>query len=78
MKMHDGEVDIDVGLVEQLVASQFPRLADLPVRELRSTGTVNAVYRLGDCLYARLPRLRAADGHEILPGDGHESARWRP
>jgi aminoglycoside phosphotransferase (APT) family kinase protein len=29
----------------------------LPVREVRSTGTVNAIYRLGDCLCARLPRV---------------------
>ena len=30
--MHDGEVDIDPGLVRRLVAAQFPHLADLPVR----------------------------------------------
>jgi aminoglycoside phosphotransferase (APT) family kinase protein len=58
MKMHDGEVDIDAGLVGRLVAAQFPRLAELPVREVPSTGTVNAIYRLGDRLYARLPRVR--------------------
>ena len=57
MKMHDGEADIDAGLVRKLVASQFPELAGLPVTEFASTGTVNAIYRLGDGLYARLPRL---------------------
>jgi aminoglycoside phosphotransferase (APT) family kinase protein len=57
MKMHDGEVDIDAGLVERLVATQFPGLGGLPVRAVQSTGTVNAIYRLGDHLYARLPRL---------------------
>ena len=57
MKMHDGEADIDTGLVRQLVAAQFPELADLAVTEFSSTGTVNAIYRLGDQLYARLPRL---------------------
>ena len=57
MKMHDGEVDIDAGLVERLVAAQFPGLDGLPVRAVQSTGTVNAIYRLGDHLYARLPRL---------------------
>jgi aminoglycoside phosphotransferase (APT) family kinase protein len=55
--MHDGEVEIDAGLVGRLVASQFPELAGLPVRAVRSTATVNAVYRLGDRLYARLPRM---------------------
>jgi len=55
--MHDGEVHIDTGLVQRLVAAQFPDLAGLPVREVKSTGTVNAIYRLGGQLCARLPRL---------------------
>jgi aminoglycoside phosphotransferase (APT) family kinase protein len=55
--MHDGEAEIDAGLVGRLVAGQFPGLAGLPVREVASTGTVNAIYRLGDELYARLPRM---------------------
>jgi len=55
--MHDGEVDLNAGLVRQLVAGQFPDLAGLPVRVVSSTGTVNAIYRLGEQFYARLPRL---------------------
>jgi aminoglycoside phosphotransferase (APT) family kinase protein len=63
MKMHDGEVHIDAGLVGRLVAAQFPQLAGLPVSAVRPTGTVNAIYRLGDHLCARLPRVRRyADG----------------
>jgi aminoglycoside phosphotransferase (APT) family kinase protein len=54
VKLHDGEADIDAELVRRLVAAQFPRLRDLPVRAVPSTGTVNAIYRLGDHLYARL------------------------
>jgi aminoglycoside phosphotransferase (APT) family kinase protein len=57
MKMHDGEVNIDLELVRRLVAGQFPQLADLPISAVRSTGTVNAIYRIGDHLYARLPRM---------------------
>ena len=55
--MHEGEVAIDAALVTRLVAAQFPALADRRVRAVRSTGTVNAIYRLGDDLYARLPRV---------------------
>ena len=51
MKMHDGEADIDAELVRRLVAAQFPALAGLPVTAFRSTGTVNAIYRLGGGLY---------------------------
>ncbi|HET7270756.1 MAG TPA: aminoglycoside phosphotransferase family protein [Rubrobacter sp.] len=57
-KMHADEVNIDVSLVRRLVDAQFPQWADLPIRAVRSTGTVNAIYRLGDHLYARLPRVQ--------------------
>jgi aminoglycoside phosphotransferase (APT) family kinase protein len=59
MKMHDGETDIDAGLVRRLVAAQFPGLAGLPVSAVQPSGTVNAIYRLGDRLCARLPRVRS-------------------
>jgi aminoglycoside phosphotransferase (APT) family kinase protein len=72
MKMHDDEVDIDAGLVGRLVAEQFPHLADLPITEVRSTGTVNAIYRLGDRLCARLPRVA-----EWAP-DLDREWRWLP
>ena len=67
MKMHDGEADIDARVVRRLVAAQFPRFRDLPVRAVRSTGTVNAIYRLGDRLCVRLPRMREWAGR---PGEG--------
>jgi aminoglycoside phosphotransferase (APT) family kinase protein len=55
--MHEGEVDIDAELVGRLVTAQFPELADRTIRVVRSTGTVNAIFRLGDDLYVRLPRM---------------------
>jgi aminoglycoside phosphotransferase (APT) family kinase protein len=58
MKLHDDEFGIDTDLVRRLVAEQFPHLGDLPVTEFRSTGTVNAIYRLGDELSVRLPRVQ--------------------
>jgi aminoglycoside phosphotransferase (APT) family kinase protein len=57
-KMHADEVLIDAELVRRLIAEQFPRWADLPISTVRSTATVNAIYRLGDHLYARLPRVQ--------------------
>jgi len=56
--MHDGEVGHDVGLVERLVRGQFPELAGRAVTRFSSTGTVNAIYRVGDDLYVRLPLLK--------------------
>jgi aminoglycoside phosphotransferase (APT) family kinase protein len=55
--MHAGEVDIDAALVRRLLSIQFPHFADLPITPVRSTGTVNAIYRLGDTLCVRLPRV---------------------
>jgi aminoglycoside phosphotransferase (APT) family kinase protein len=62
-KMHPDEVDIDIALVSRLLAAQFPQWADLPIEPVLSTGTVNAMYRLGDDLAVRLPRVQqwAAD-----------------
>lgn len=55
-KMHADELDIDASLVRRLVASQFPQWADLDVEPVDSSGTDNAIYRLGDDLAVRLPR----------------------
>jgi aminoglycoside phosphotransferase (APT) family kinase protein len=61
-KKHPGDIDIDESLVRRLIANQFPRWADLPVARVRSAGTDNAIFRLGDDLAVRLPRLsRAAE-----------------
>jgi aminoglycoside phosphotransferase (APT) family kinase protein len=57
VRMHDGELDIDGDLVRRLLDAQFPEMADLPISAAESTGTVNAIYRLGDRLCIRLPRV---------------------
>lgn len=56
-KMRPEEIDIDAALVGRLLAAQFPRWAGLPLAKVRSAGTDNAMYRLGDELVVRLPRL---------------------
>jgi len=56
--LHEGELPADESVVSALLAQQAPRLASLPVRPLRALGTVNRVFRLGDALAVRLPRLR--------------------
>lgn len=56
-RMHADEAHIDDELVLRLVAGQFPQWAGLGVSEIPSSGTVNAMYRLGDSLTVRLPRV---------------------
>ncbi|MEU8243346.1 aminoglycoside phosphotransferase family protein [Actinoplanes missouriensis] len=52
---------IDVTTVRKLVSDQFPEWACLPVREVESDGTVNAIFRIGDGLTARFPLIRGAE-----------------
>ena len=55
--MHVDELDIDVDLVRRLLAAQFPQWAQLRLAAVPSAGTVNALYRLGDDMVVRLPRV---------------------
>lgn len=56
VKMRPDEVDVDSELVRRLVAARFPRWASLPVERLVSSGTENAMFRLGTDKVVRLPR----------------------
>jgi aminoglycoside phosphotransferase (APT) family kinase protein len=72
VKMHDNEVETDVSLVRRLLAAQFPQWANLPVIPVSSAGTDNALYRLGNEMAVRLPRIDWAIGqvekeHKWMP-----------
>ena len=58
--MHDDEVEVDCDLVRRLLESQFPQWAELPIDRVPSAGTDNAMFRLGDDLAVRLPRIHWA------------------
>jgi aminoglycoside phosphotransferase (APT) family kinase protein len=61
--MHADELETDADLVERLLAAQFPEWASLPIDPVASSGTDNALYRLGDEMVVRLPRIHwAVDG----------------
>jgi len=62
-KMHADEVETDAALVRRLLAGQFPPWAELPIERVASAGTDNALYRLGDELAVRLPRIGWAAVH---------------
>jgi aminoglycoside phosphotransferase (APT) family kinase protein len=55
--MHEGEAETDAGLVRRLLRAQHPQWADLAIERVLPGGTDNAIYRLGDELAARLPRM---------------------
>lgn len=63
---------LDVSLVSRLIADQFPQWANLPLRRFNSTGTVNAIYRLGEEMVVRFPldeggALQLQKEHHWLP-----------
>lgn len=51
------QVEVDEGLVHQLLKSQMPEWSDLPIVRLPFWGTDNAMFRLGDEFTVRLPRV---------------------
>jgi aminoglycoside phosphotransferase (APT) family kinase protein len=54
--LHSDEIPVDAELVRRLVRRSMPAYADSPVRRLASSGSTNALFRLGDDLLVRLPR----------------------
>lgn len=70
--MHLDDRNPDVTLVRQLLAGQFPHWAALPLTPVSSAGTDHTIFRLGDALSVRLPRVASAAGqvrkeHQWLP-----------
>ncbi len=59
-KMHANEVSTDALLVKRLLEAQFPHWANLRIEPADSGGTDNYIYRLGDELAVRLPRIPSA------------------
>src|SRR5437588_425350 len=70
--MHADEIDTDVALVRRLLAGQFPHWADLTIDPVVSYGTDHDIYRLGDHLAARLPRIGWATDQAA------KEAKWLP
>ncbi|MEO5534458.1 MAG: aminoglycoside phosphotransferase family protein [Pseudolysinimonas sp.] len=64
--------EIDVSLVQRLLASQFPAWASLAVRPVLPGGVDNRTFRLGDDLAVRLP------SHPDYESQVAKEATWLP
>jgi len=71
-KMHAGEVETSADLVSRLLAERYPQWADLPITPVPSAGTDNALYRLGDDMVVRLPRI------DWAIGQAEKERQWLP
>ena len=71
-RMHSDEIDTDTALARRLLETQFPHWAALPIAAVESGGTDNALYKLGDDLVIRLPRVPGA------AAQAEKEQRWLP
>jgi aminoglycoside phosphotransferase (APT) family kinase protein len=71
-RMHDDEVEVDDDLVQRLLATQLPSLAARPLTRLDTWGTDHVIYRLGDDLAVRLPKIGWA------ATQGERESAWLP
>jgi aminoglycoside phosphotransferase (APT) family kinase protein len=63
-KMHKNELEITEGFVKDLLKQQCPDYGDLNLVRIPSSGTVHALFRLGEQHVIRLPRIEASSGIE--------------
>src|ERR1700712_4965896 len=70
--MHADEVEVEADLVRNLLAEQAPDWARLSLTRVPTWGTDHVIYRLGDDLSVRLPKI----GWAALQGD--RERRWLP
>lgn len=52
----EGQVDVDLDLAAHLLTTQFQHWSDLPIAPIKSTGTDNALFSLGEDMVIRIPR----------------------
>jgi aminoglycoside phosphotransferase (APT) family kinase protein len=72
--MHEGELPLDDDLAARLIARRFPELGALPLKRVRTSGTVNTIIRAGDALVARFPLLGASE--EELRGEAEAMTEY--
>jgi hypothetical protein len=71
-EIDNDSVDIDVSLVRELVGTQFPQWADLPIKPVASGGWDNRTFHLGEHMTVRLPSA-AAYAQQV-----EKEQRWLP
>lgn len=53
--MHAGQLSVSRLTVYTLIAEQFPQWQQLHIQAVRSPGTLNAIFRIGELFVARFP-----------------------
>lgn len=58
--MHQDDLPVTDAMIQQLLEEHTPQWANLPLARVTSSGTDNALYRIGDELVLRIPRRKSA------------------
>lgn len=72
--MHPGQLTVTSATVRELIDAQFPQWRSLDVEPVESAGTVNALFRVGPSLCARLPLTYDRDMDQLV-SDEADAAR---
>ena len=71
-RRHDNEFLVDEALVRELLKSQFPKWAHLPLAPVEPSGTDHTIFRLGPAMSVRLPAVGYATVQTA------KEAKWLP
>ena len=71
-RRHDNEFLVDEALVGELLKSQFPKWAHLPLAPVEPSGTDHTIFRLGPAMAVRLPAVGYATVQTA------KEAKWLP
>lgn len=71
-RMHKGQVETSPDLVTRLLAGQFPEWLRPEITLVKSFGTDHDIYRVGDDLCVRLPKI------EWATAQAEKEAKWLP
>lgn len=78
LTVHPDEVVVPEDAVRRMLETQFPQWAELPLARVPSYGTDNVLFRLGDALCVRLPRLRTETVPRWAVAQIAFDAEWLP
>lgn len=74
--MHEHEIVLPDDAARALITDQYPQWAQEPIRRIASSGTVNAIFRIGERYAARFPLLGSdpSEKHRQLEAEALASA----
>ncbi|MCL4543474.1 MAG: aminoglycoside phosphotransferase family protein [Chloroflexi bacterium] len=78
MTMHEDEIVLADAAARALITDQFSRWAQEPIRRIDSSGTVNAIFRIGERYAARFPLLGTDpdETQRLLKSEARASAEF--